>query len=94
MTKPYTRRSSTQWQQIVDDQAQSGLSAPQYCQKHHVSYASFCQWRQRFSQAKALSDDPHSDFIDLSQIPTFSGSGRWNISLSLGDGVELRLSRD
>jgi putative transposase len=27
MTKPYTRRSSAEWQHIIDDQAESGLSA-------------------------------------------------------------------
>ena len=97
MTKPYTRRSSAQWQQIIEDQAQSGLSAPQYCQTHQVSYASFSKWRQHFSGTKTSSDSPHSDFIDLSQVPTLSGSSsgseRWNITLCLGDGVELRLSR-
>ena len=106
MTKPYARRSSAQWQQIVEDQAQSDLSAPQYCQQHGVSYASFSKWRQHFSGTNPLSDSIHSDFIDLSQVPALSGSGsgsgsdsgsgsgRWNITLCLGDGVELRLSRD
>lgn len=96
MTKPYARRSSSEWQQIIDDQAQSGLSAPQYCEQHQVSYASFSKWRQHFSGTKASPDASHSDFIDLSQVSALSGShsGRWNITLCLGDGVELRLSRD
>ncbi|SBS38104.1 hypothetical protein MSP8886_04391 [Marinomonas spartinae] len=94
MTKPYTRRSSSEWQQIIDGQAESGLSAPQYCEQHQVSYASFSKWRQHFSGTKASPDSSHSDFIDLSQVPTLSGTGRWNITLCLGDGVELRLSRD
>ncbi|WP_187424896.1 IS66 family insertion sequence element accessory protein TnpA [Marinomonas sp. IMCC 4694] len=37
MTKPYTRRSSSEWQKIIEDQAESGLSAPQYCKRHQVS---------------------------------------------------------
>ncbi|NLQ19201.1 IS66 family insertion sequence element accessory protein TnpB [Marinomonas sp. M1K-6] len=94
MTKPYARRSSSEWQQIIGDQAESGLSAPQYCEQHQVSYASFSKWRQHFSGTKKPSDSMHSDFIDLSQVPALSGSGRWNITLRLGDGVELRLSRD
>jgi|TARA_R110001606_G_scaffold366490_1_gene521694 hypothetical protein len=94
MSKPYARRSSSEWQQIIEDQAQSDLSAPQYCQQHGVSYASFSKWRQHFSGTKKPSDSMHSDFIDLSQVPALSGSGRWNITLCLGDGVELRLSRD
>lgn len=94
MSKPYARRSSSEWQQIIEDQAQSDLSAPQYCQQHGVSYVSFSKWRQHFSGTKKPSDSMHSDFIDLSQVPALSGSGRWNITLCLGDGVELRLSRD
>jgi putative transposase len=96
MTKPYARRSSSEWQKIIDDQAESGLSAPQYCEQHQVSYASFSKWRQHFSGTKKPSDSMHSDFIDLSQVPALSGSGsgRWNITLHLGDGVELRLSRN
>ena len=94
MTKPYARRSSSEWQQIIDDQAESGLSAPQYCEQHQVSYASFSKWRQHFLGTKTSLDSTHSGFIDLSQVPALSGTGRWNITLCLGDGVELRLSRD
>ncbi|TYL46898.1 IS66 family insertion sequence element accessory protein TnpA [Marinomonas sp. IMCC 4694] len=94
MTKPYTRRSSSEWQQIIDDQAESGLSAPQYCKQHQVRYASFSKWRQHFSGTKTSPDSSQSDFIDLSQMPALSGTGRWNITLCLGDGIELRLSRD
>ena len=96
MTKPYTRRSSSEWQQIIDDQAQSDLSAPQYCQQHGVNYASFSKWRQHFLGTKTASETSRSDFIDLSQVSAQSDShsGRWNITLCLGDGVELRLSRD
>ncbi len=94
MAKSYTRRSSSEWQQIIDDQAESDFSAPQYCQQHGVSYASFSKWRRHFSGTNPPSGSIHSDFIDLSQVPALSGSGRWNITLCLGDGVELRLSRD
>ncbi|TYL46658.1 IS66 family insertion sequence element accessory protein TnpA [Marinomonas sp. IMCC 4694] len=96
MTKPYTRRSSSEWQQIIDDQAESGLSAPQYCKQHQVSYASFSKWRQYFSGGKTSPEASHSNFINLSQMSALSDShsGRWNITLCLGDGVELRLSRD
>ena len=56
MSKPYARRSSSEWQQIIDDHAESGLSAPQYCQQHGVGYASFSKWRQHFSGTKNPSD--------------------------------------
>ncbi|TYL47929.1 IS66 family insertion sequence element accessory protein TnpA [Marinomonas sp. IMCC 4694] len=72
MTKPYTRRSSSEWQQIIDDQAESGLSAPQYCKRHQVSYASFSKWRQYFSGGKTSPEASHSNFIN----GVFQGSCR------------------
>ncbi|WP_445928527.1 IS66 family insertion sequence element accessory protein TnpA [Marinomonas sp. TI.3.20] len=36
----------------MDDQAESGLSAPQYCAQHQVSYACFSKWRSIFRELK------------------------------------------
>jgi hypothetical protein len=97
MSRQYTRRTSGQWLTLVEAQKQSGLSAPRYCEQHELSYASFCKWRQRFAQAQsresgaAVAELP--DFVDFSELAA-SAPGRWHITLSLGDGVELKLSRD
>lgn len=97
MTRQYTRRTAEQWFTLVESQQQSGLSAPRYCEQHNLSYASFCKWRQRFSVADSGSTEftngEISDFVDLSSMAA-STTGRWQITLSLGDGVELKLSRD
>ncbi|WP_420844883.1 IS66 family insertion sequence element accessory protein TnpA [Marinomonas algicola] len=79
---------------MIDNQAQSDLSAPQYCEQHHINYFSFSKWRQHFSSTKTSTDSTQPDFIDLSHVSTLSGSERWNITLCLGDGIELRLSRE
>jgi hypothetical protein len=97
MTRQYTRRTSEQWLTLVEAQQQSGLSVPRYCEQHELSYASFCKWRQRFAQAQThvsgATVAESSDFVDLSELAA-SAPGRWQIILSLGDGVELKLSRD
>jgi len=91
-------RTPEQWQVLVDQQRGSGLSAAQFCKKENIGYASFCNWRKRLSDQS--TDDStgsgEASFVDLSSLMGTSqspGSG-WNIVLSLGNGVELRLSQN
>ncbi|WP_077528986.1 IS66 family insertion sequence element accessory protein TnpA [Vreelandella utahensis] len=92
------RRTPEQWRDLVDQQRDSGLSAMQFCKQQDIGYASFCNWRKRLSE-DPVSDSTGSDeagFVDLSSLmgtSSSSGSG-WNIVLSLGNGVELRLSQN
>ena len=91
-------RSPEQWQALVDQQRDSGVSAMQFCKQEDIGYASFCNWRQRLSE-EPVADSAGSGeagFLDLSSLmgaSTSSGPG-WNIVLSLGNGVELRLSQN
>ena len=78
----------------MDQQRSSGLSAVQFCKQEDIGYASFCHWRKRLSDnpiAQSPSPD-ETDFLDLSSLMESSGPS-WNIVLSLGNGVELRLSQ-
>ena len=94
-------RTSEQWQVLVDQQRASGLSAPQFCKRQSIAYASFCKWRKRLSEepvadASCASDAGESSFLDLSSLmgaPSSIVPG-WHIVLSLGNGVELRLSQN
>ena len=91
-------RTPEQWQVLVDQQRSSGLSAMQFCKQENIGYASFCNWRKRLSDHSVSVDSDSSDagFLDLSSLmgaSPSSGPG-WNIVLSLGNGVELRLSQN
>lgn len=92
------RRTPEQWQALVNQQRDSGLSASKFCQQENIGYASFCNWRKRLS-GSSIDDSVESDeasFLDLSSLmgtSPSSGPG-WNIVLSLGNGVELRLSQN
>jgi putative transposase len=94
MTRPYSRRSSDEWFTLVEQQQTSGLSAPKFCEQQNVSYASFSKWRLQFNREhnaqQSLKANAGNDFVDLS---TLSSSGKWHITLALGNGVELRLSQ-
>ena len=86
-------RSATQWQQLIDLWHTSELSITEFCQTHQLSTMSFYKWRQRLApqteQAPVCQD---TQFIDLSAFAN-QGGARWNIVLSLGNGVELSLSQ-
>lgn len=90
-------RTPEQWQVLVDQQRDSGLAATQFCKKHSIGYASFCNWRKRLSDhpvGEASASD-ETGFLDLSSLMSATSSGPgWNIVLSLGNGVELRLSQN
>lgn len=90
---PRQRRTPDQWQQIVSEWQQSGQSARAFCTARSIGYASFCQWRKRLSAPDAApQQEAAPGFIDLSTLASGSTAG-WRIVLSLGNGVELRLSQ-
>ena len=91
-------RTPEQWQALVDQQRDSGLSAPQFCKQENIGYASFCNWRKRLSDPSTndSAESGEAGFLDLSSLmgnSSSSGPG-WHIVLSLGNGVELRLSQN
>jgi putative transposase len=73
-------RTQEQWQVLVDQQRDNGLSAPQFCKQEKLGYASFCNWRNRLSKASSgdASSSDESGFLDLSSLmggSPDSGSG-------------------
>lgn len=97
MTKTRTpRKTPEQWQSLVAQQLESGQTARAFCTEHNIGYASFCQWRKRLALGKTqpvAASEP--SFIDLSSLGAdrTRQEGGWHIVLSLGNGVELRLSQ-
>lgn len=93
------RKTPAQWQALVNQQEQSGLSIPQFCSEHSISSPSLYKWRQRLSMPEPSStSEPTPSFIDLSTLSSnhdhqSESDKPWHIVLSLGNGVELRLSQ-
>lgn len=93
-------RSAEQWQHLIDQQQSSDLPVNDFCTQHGIGYASFCKWRKRLAD-RPISDNNRpgaekANFLDLSALMgnTTSSAAQWNIVLSLGNGVELRLSQN
>ena len=75
MTKEERR---TYWKTLVDEQIQSGLSAPSFCREHHLKVSQFYWWRRRFQKQSSMR--PSDGFIEL--IPS---------SKAPGSGIRIRL---
>jgi hypothetical protein len=86
----HVRRSPSEWQQLIDEQARSGQSQRAFCAARAVSAKSF-QHRKR--QLAATAAAPPAAWLDLSSLPAPAVVGGWDIALELGDGICLRLRR-
>lgn len=99
-----TYRTASEWQALITEWQSSNLSARAFCGQQGIGYASFCHWRQRLRMgetppstfsAAVVDANRAATFIDLGTLPTpAAGQGQgWHIVLSLGHGIELRLSQ-
>ena len=82
-------RSAEQWREILQSQLESGLSVQQFCTKHQLGYASFCNWRRKL---EASVPQERSPLIDLSDFVAPAATA-WDIELDLGAGITLRMRR-
>jgi hypothetical protein len=101
MSAKRIRHDKNHWQKLVERQAHSGLSGAQFCRQQNIAYASFMSWRKRLQHVPHPSSAPESTFVELSapvQIPEMPQSDIASepslcVELSLGAGIELRISR-
>ena len=81
----HVRRRPSEWQQLIDEQARSGLSQTAFCAARTVSTTSFQHWKRQLAATAA--------WLDLGPLPERSAATGWDVELDLGDGVCLRLRR-
>lgn len=88
------RRSATQWQQLISEQAESGLSQAAFCKRKRLPLSTFTHWKRRLSielDEQERNTPDQSSWIELGSL-----AGKelgWDIELDLGGGMCLRLRR-
>jgi hypothetical protein len=95
------RRSQRQWEEIIDKQERSGLSARAYCKAESIGPTSFYHWRRRLGDAVSGVKggiDSGGAFLDIGQIGSSgvsaaTGVSPWVVTLDLGEGFKLTLKR-
>lgn len=88
------RRTAQQWQALIAEQAECGLSQSAFCKRKRLALSTFSLWKRRLSEAgpePAEQSEDRSTWIDLGNLS--SGQSVWDIELDLGDGICLRLRR-
>jgi len=88
------RRSAEQWQFIVNQQIQSGLSGAAFCKAEGIKYQSFMNWRLKLNR-NGEDAFPTSDFIELTapDASVADKSRDWLVELDIAPGVQLRIAR-
>ncbi len=96
-----TRRSQSQWQELVEAHSNSELSQKAFCEQQGISIASFGYWKRKL-KAKSRHVSPADQAPDASDAwielplavqPGGNKGSTWNIELDLGNGLCLRLTQ-
>ena len=97
------RRSRAQWQSLIEQAERSPLSVSAFCAAQGVSTASFYLWRKRLRveaspEPAAGAGVAAGEFLDLGVLAAPAGeagerAGGWELELTLGGGLVLRLRR-
>jgi len=89
-------RHRREWQQILSDYEQSGLTQSVFCQQQGIALSNFHQWRRKLKAEQTGSPR----FVELTPQGTIDPSlnltqdlsnSHWQIELDLGQGRVLRL---
>jgi hypothetical protein len=84
-----TRRTATEWRQILDRFSRSGLSVAAFCERESIVPTSLHRWREKLGKdTKAIA--PSREFVDVlprgEAFPAF-----WSVEIELPDGKILRV---
>jgi hypothetical protein len=83
MTK---EEQSARWRNLIDKQADSGLSGAAFCREHRINQDRFYHWRRRFQSETTANS---SSFVQLVPYQKNSSSGI-RIHLSKDISVEVQ----
>jgi len=91
------RRSPEQWSRLIEQQQSGTQSAKAFCQTHGIAYATFLYHKRKLGQSlvdrgNLEGGSPGEDgFIELGNLPV--SDRPWDVELSLGGGLVLRIRR-
>lgn len=91
MTGSGSEQRRAYWREVVERQANSGLSAAAFCKSEGIAAHTFYGWRARLRDVPAQQPGP---FIDLSgTTEAVIAAAGIEIRLDLGHGVTLTIAR-
>lgn len=93
MARKSPRLTPQQWQALVQEYAHSGMPRESFCRSRNINKHTFSYWQQKLKQnAAPASARPASHFIEVKQPPSnVPRMDAWDVELTLGQGITLRL---
>jgi len=85
------RRTAAQWQALFSEQSRSGLSIKAFCTARGIGYSTFSNWKSRLANV-AHSTSQAMHFVELSPPENSTDKG-WDVELTLGSDIVLRIAR-
>ena len=88
------RRTQGQWATLLAEQGESGLTQRAFCRSRGLSVSAFYNAKSRAkAPAPVVEERSEGEFIAVSVDPHagFPVSERWDVELTLGRGVVLRV---
>ena len=90
------RLGRERWQELLTEQAESGLSQRAFCEREGLRPATFAQWKRRVregAESPSGGKSQEASWLELSSAGSRAPAGDWEIELDLGNGMRLRLRR-
>lgn len=97
--KPSNRRSAAEWQILIGQQQESGISQKAFCELHNICLSTFTLWKRKLTQTAVIPPSQQSladpEWLELpanldSAVPEKS---KWDMELELPGGIILRMRR-
>jgi len=86
------RRSAEEWRSLLAEQAQSGSSIRAFCAERGIGYSTFSKRKAR-SVKEGQAGKVETGFVELAPPLRSLSNTQWDIELTLGDDIVLRVSR-
>jgi hypothetical protein len=84
------KERTSHWRAIVEKQAESGLSAADFCREHQLKVSQFYRWNVKFRNSDDEQGRTSNGFLELVPSIKQSGSG---IRIQLRDGICVEVER-
>lgn len=84
-----TRRSASEWREILDRFRRSGLSAREFCKRESLVVGTFHRWRDKLAESDG-SGHRDAEFVEV--VPSADAfAAFWSVEVELPDGRTLRI---
>lgn len=94
VSKTRRHRTREEWVGIIHDQGESGLSQRAFCERHGITLSSFHNAKARLrSNVLVPVTQPAFLGVTVDEACEASSAPAWEVELSLGGGVVLRVRR-